>query len=98
MSALPAKYRVPLYLYYYEGYSATEIGELLGLYQEMFDEVRASGKLRQEVMKMTNTERMEKKRHHLPKAAVIAAVIAVTTIGGSRWICHRQKRFGLEMR
>ena len=31
VSALPAKYRVPLYLYYYEGYSATEIGELLGL-------------------------------------------------------------------
>ncbi len=28
---LPAKYRVPLYLYYYEGYSVSEIGELLGL-------------------------------------------------------------------
>ncbi len=28
---LPAKYRLPLYLYYYEGYSVTETGELLGL-------------------------------------------------------------------
>ena len=29
--ALPAKYRLPLYLYYYEGYSVAEVGELLGL-------------------------------------------------------------------
>ena len=29
--ALPAKYRLPLYLYYYEGYSAAEVGDLLGL-------------------------------------------------------------------
>ncbi|MDY3984856.1 RNA polymerase sigma factor [Dysosmobacter sp.] len=29
--ALPGKYRVPLYLYYYEGYSVAEVGELLGL-------------------------------------------------------------------
>ncbi|HJB52844.1 sigma-70 family RNA polymerase sigma factor [Oscillibacter sp.] len=29
--ALPAKYRLPLYLYYYEGYTAPEVGELLGL-------------------------------------------------------------------
>ena len=29
--SLPAKYRLPLYLYYYEGYSAAEVGELLGL-------------------------------------------------------------------
>ena len=28
---LPAKYRVPLYLYYYEGYAVAEIGEILGL-------------------------------------------------------------------
>lgn len=28
---LPGKYRVPLYLYYYEGYAAGEVGELLGL-------------------------------------------------------------------
>lgn len=28
---LPAKYRVPLYLHYYEGYSTDEVGELLGL-------------------------------------------------------------------
>lgn len=29
--ALPAKYRLPLYLHYYEGYSAAEVGKLLGL-------------------------------------------------------------------
>ena len=29
--ALPGKYRVPLYLYYYEGYKVDEVGELLGL-------------------------------------------------------------------
>ena len=29
--ALPVKYRMPLYLYYYEGYSVTEVGELLHL-------------------------------------------------------------------
>ena len=28
---LPGKYRVPLYLYYYEGYGVREIGELLGM-------------------------------------------------------------------
>lgn len=28
---LPGKYRVPLYLYYYEGYAVSEVGELLGL-------------------------------------------------------------------
>lgn len=28
---LPAKYRVPLYLYYYEGYSVDEVGELLSM-------------------------------------------------------------------
>ena len=28
---LPEAYRVPLYLYYYEGYSVSEVGELLGL-------------------------------------------------------------------
>lgn len=28
---LPVKYRMPLYLYYYEGYSVTEVGELLHL-------------------------------------------------------------------
>lgn len=29
--SLPAKYRLPLYLYHYEGYSAAEIGELLDM-------------------------------------------------------------------
>ena len=28
--ALPAKYRLPLYLYYYEGYSVEEVGRLIG--------------------------------------------------------------------
>lgn len=31
VAALPGKYRVPLYLYYFEGYSVGEVGELLGL-------------------------------------------------------------------
>ena len=31
VAALPEKYRVPLYLYYYEGYAVNEVGELLGL-------------------------------------------------------------------
>lgn len=29
--ALPGKYRMPIYLHYYEGYTAQEIGKLLGL-------------------------------------------------------------------
>ena len=28
---LPGKYRMPLYLYYYEGYAVNEVGEFLGL-------------------------------------------------------------------
>ena len=28
--SLPAKYRLPLYLYYYEGYSVEEVGRLIG--------------------------------------------------------------------
>ena len=28
---LPAKYRLPLYLYYYEGYTVREVGQLLGM-------------------------------------------------------------------
>lgn len=30
LKALPDKYRVPIYLYYYEDYSAREIGQILG--------------------------------------------------------------------
>lgn len=30
LQALPEKYRVPIYLYYYEDYSAREIGRILG--------------------------------------------------------------------
>ena len=29
--ALAGKYRVPMYLYYYEGYAVNEVGEILGL-------------------------------------------------------------------
>ena len=29
--ALPEKYRLPLYLFYYEGYQAAEIGQILGI-------------------------------------------------------------------
>lgn len=31
VAALPAKYRLPLYLYYFEGYSVGEVGELTDL-------------------------------------------------------------------
>lgn len=46
--ALPAKYRVPLYLYYYEGYSAGEVGELLHLNVSTVQTrlARARGKLK----------------------------------------------------
>ncbi len=49
--ALPAKYRLPLYLYYYEGYSAGEVGELLGLKASTVQTrlARARGKLKQEL-------------------------------------------------
>ena len=30
VAALPTKYRLPLYLYYFEGYSVDEIGRILG--------------------------------------------------------------------
>ena len=45
---LPAKYRVPLYLYYYEGYSAGEVGELLHLNVSTVQTrlARARGKLK----------------------------------------------------
>ena len=45
---LPGKYRVPLYLYYYEGYSVAEIGELLRLNASTVQTrlARARGKLK----------------------------------------------------
>ena len=48
---LPAKYRVPLYLYYYEGYSVAEIGELLRLNASTVQTrlARARGKLKLEL-------------------------------------------------
>ena len=49
--ALPGKYRVPLYLYYYEGYSAAEVGELLHLNVSTVQTrlARARGKLKLEL-------------------------------------------------
>lgn len=46
--ALPGKYRVPLYLYYYEGYSVSEIGDLLRLNVSTVQTrlARARGKLK----------------------------------------------------
>ena len=46
--ALPGKYRVPLYLYYYEGYAVAEIGEILGLKPSTVQTrlARARGKLK----------------------------------------------------
>lgn len=48
---LPAKYRLPLYLYYYEGYSVTEVGELLRLNPSTVQTrlARARAKLKQEL-------------------------------------------------
>ncbi len=48
VTALPEQYRVPLYLYYYEGYSVSEVGELLGLKAATVETrlVRARAKLK----------------------------------------------------
>ena len=48
---LPGKYRVPLYLYYYEGYSVAEIGALLHLNVSTVQTrlARARGKLKLEL-------------------------------------------------
>ena len=49
--ALPAKYRLPLYLYYFEGYAVAEVGELLGLNPSTVQTrlARARAKLKQEL-------------------------------------------------
>lgn len=49
------------------------------LYRETFDAVHASRALKQEIMDMTKTER--KKRFHVPKAVVIAAILALALAG-----------------
>ena len=48
---LPAKYRLPLYLYYFEGYAVAEVGELLGLNPSTVQTrlARARAKLKQEL-------------------------------------------------
>lgn len=54
ITALPAKYRIPLYLYYYEGYSAEEVGELLGLKKSTVQTrlARAREKLKTKLMEV----------------------------------------------
>jgi RNA polymerase sigma-70 factor (ECF subfamily) len=49
--ALPAKYRLPLYLYYFEGYAVAEVGQLLGLNPSTVQTrlARARAKLKQEL-------------------------------------------------
>lgn len=49
--ALPAKYRLPLYLYYFEGYAVAEVGELMGLNPSTVQTrlARARAKLKQEL-------------------------------------------------
>ena len=47
--ALPVKYRLPLYLYYYEGYSTGQVAELLGRKESS---VRSNLKRGREKLKM----------------------------------------------
>lgn len=49
--ALPAKYRLPLYLYYFEGYAVAEVGGLMGLNPSTVQTrlARARAKLKQEL-------------------------------------------------
>ena len=51
MLELPGKYRLPLYLYYYEGYSVKEVGELLDLKPSTVQTrlARARAKLKEEL-------------------------------------------------
>ncbi len=44
LKTLPEKYRVPLYLYYYEAYSAQEIGEILGKNQKNIHQYLSRGR------------------------------------------------------
>ena len=48
---LPAKYRLPLYLYYFEGYAVAEVGQLLDLNPSTVQTrlARARAKLKQEL-------------------------------------------------
>ena len=56
--ALPLHYRVPLYLYYYEGYSTREIAQMLSLPKNTVCTRlhRARQLLRQELEEVTNNE------------------------------------------
>ncbi len=50
---LPGKYRLPLYLYYYEGYAVDEVGEIMGLNPSTVQTRLARGR---EKLKKTLTE------------------------------------------
>ena len=52
-------------------------------YQEMFDEVRASDTLKQEVLRMQNQENGRRTRRRLPVAGLAAAVLAVVLVAGT---------------
>ena len=52
-------------------------------YQEMFDEVRASGTLQTEVLQMRNQENGTRARRRLPVAGLAAAVLAVVLVAGT---------------
>ena len=44
MKGLPEKYRISLYLYYYEGYSAREISQMLGVSESAVGQYLARGR------------------------------------------------------
>ena len=79
--ALPQKYRVPLFLYYYEGYSCEEISQFLGIPNATVrtrlrrgrEQLKSEDTL-SEVMNMTHKT---KRRGRLRTTAVLAAVIAI---------------------
>ncbi len=52
-------------------------------YRDMFDEVRASDTLRQEVLRMQNQENGRRTRRRLPVAGLAAAVLAVVLAAGT---------------
>ncbi len=79
--ALPSKYRVPVYLFYYEDYSVKEVASMCGLKVSTVQTrlQRAREKLRKELLAMTErTETGRKpKRFILRRLAVAAAVMVL---------------------
>lgn len=60
---LPAKYRIPLYMHYYEGYSLVELGSLLGINESTLRSRLMRGR---KLLKMAITDEPERK--HLASA------------------------------